>query len=61
MKDDHKDFINHSTHDMAKAIKENKDKMAEIQRNPNPSMADIDAMLAVFGNYEQLKSNNSED
>jgi hypothetical protein len=46
---------------MDDAIKNNKSKMAKLQKNPNPSMVDIDEMIAKFGNYEQPASNNSND
>ena len=45
---------------MSSTIIENKDKMEKLRNNPNPSMAEIDEMVKVFGNYEKPTSNDSK-
>jgi hypothetical protein len=61
MKDDHEDNINSFVDEMARYVVENNDKMEELRNNPNPSMADIDKMKDIFGNYEQPTNNDSKN
>jgi hypothetical protein len=53
MKDDHKNDIDDYVHTMFSTIEKNKDKMKKIREDRNPSMADIDATIEVFGNYQE--------
>jgi hypothetical protein len=46
---------------MSKSIAQNRDKMEKLRKDSNPKMADIDAMVNVFGNYEKSTSTDYEN
>jgi hypothetical protein len=60
MKDDHEDDINNFVDNMSSTVIENKDKMEKLRNNPNPTMAEIDEMVGIFGNYEKPTNNDSK-
>jgi hypothetical protein len=61
MQDDHKDDIDNYVTNMYSSVKANADKIEKIRKNPNPSMADIDEMVGVFGNYEKPTDNDPKN
>jgi hypothetical protein len=46
---------------MSSSIINNKDKMEKIRKDSNPSMVDVDEMVAIFGNYEKPTNSDSQN
>ena len=61
MKDDHKNDIDNFVDGMAAKVQYYKESIEQLRKNPNPTMAEIDGLVDVFGNYEQPTSNNSKN
>jgi hypothetical protein len=57
----HKDEVNAYEDQMETAIGVNKNKIEKLRNNPNPSMAEIDEMVGVFGNYEKPIDNDPKN